>query len=151
MVQARKILDEMKDKESGRDPLRWAVTVVFVYPMLVFAYYFLMKDFARHERLENLLLTHLSFASSVVGVNLALGRRSKSLSEPSFALYSVLTVITGGLFWIYWNYRLISDPESHFSSQWDIEDDFYTTLRGNVTQEGLSGPPRRPSDSERPP
>jgi len=44
------------------------------------------------------------------------------MKERSMMLYAVLTVITFGLFGIYWLYVLIDDPNKHFVRQEAVED-----------------------------
>jgi len=45
-----------------------------------------------------------------------------SRKERSFVLYAALTVITFGVFGIYWLYTLIDDPNKHFERQHVVED-----------------------------
>ena len=44
------------------------------------------------------------------------------MSERSFAVYIILSVVTLGFFWVYWVYVLLNDPNNHFRQQASIED-----------------------------
>lgn len=50
------------------------------------------------------------------------------LERRSFALYFILTLITFGLFGIYWLYALLKDPNEHFLNQRQFEDNFVAAL-----------------------
>jgi hypothetical protein len=47
---------------------------------------------------------------------------ARSHKERPFLLYAALTVITFGVFGIYWLYTLIDDPNKHFERQRVVED-----------------------------
>ena len=89
---------------------------------VLYVYYFLMKDFFRHERREDQFIRELLGVLSISGVSVSLPLRNPSMSERSFALYIILSVVTLGFFWVYWVYVLLNDPNNHFRQQASIED-----------------------------
>lgn len=91
-----------------------------------------MKDIYRHERREEAFLQELSTAATVIGVNLGFQPRAKPTPNRSFLVYFLLTIFTVGVFWFYWLYRLITDPNRHFTSQWAIEDSIFRDLQETV-------------------
>ena len=134
LVPARQTLDEIRKKEGRRDPLLWTVSTFFIGILILFDYYFLSKDFFRHEEREDRFLDQLAFAASAIGVNLRTQRRARPLPNRSFALYAILSAVTAYTFWFYWNYRLIQDQNQHFNSEWELEDGLLTAVRGDATQ-----------------
>jgi len=76
----------------------------------------------------------LGFATSARGAMTALGFPAGPefsvgrIKSRSFILYLILTVITVGLFMIYWLYVLVKDPNEHFESQWEFEDNIVAAL-----------------------
>ena len=132
LVPARKTLDEIRIKEARRDPLVWTVSAFFVGILILFVYYFLMKDFYRHEQREDLFLQQLSFAASAIGVSLQPPGRDRPLANRSFVLSAVLSLVTFLAYWMYWNYRMIQDQNQHLVSEWELEDNLLTTIGGNL-------------------
>ena len=51
-----------------------------------------------------------------------LPRRETILPDRSFVLYLILTIITLGIFGIYWLYVLLKDPNEHFKHHILVED-----------------------------
>ena len=126
-------------RRPGRDPMVWSVSTFFVGVLILFVYYFLMKDFFRHEEREDRFLRQLSFVASAIGVSLSLPSRVTPLPNRSFAVYAVLTVVTFYAYWMYWNYRLILDQNRHLVSEWDLEDGLLTSIEGNLARGELDG------------
>jgi hypothetical protein len=125
----RQVLDEIKREETAREPAVWVIVGFFVPFVYFFVYYFLMKDIYRHERREETFLERLSLACSAIGVRLGFQRRLEPTPNRSFAVYFILDIFTAGLFWFYWFYRLITDPNRHFVTQWTIEDNLLRDLQ----------------------
>jgi hypothetical protein len=49
-------------------------------------------------------------------------------------LFVILTAITGGLFWVYWYYTLLSDYNEHFTDQAKFEEELLKSLIPPSTQ-----------------
>jgi len=64
----------------------------------------------------------LNRAFAATGVSVNLPRRSYPIPDRSFVLYFILSIITVGIFSVYWIYVLLTDPNSHFRQQALIED-----------------------------
>ncbi len=54
--------------------------------------------------------------------------RNPPIPDRSFALYFVLTLITGSIFGVYWVYVLVTDPNNHFRQQMLMEDTIMAQL-----------------------
>ncbi len=116
-------------------------TAFALLPLLavLYVYYFLMKDFFRHERREDQFIRELLGVLAASGVQVSLPYRNPPLSERSFAVYVVLSIVTVGFFWVYWVYVLLNDPNNHFRQQALVED----TLMAQMTPL-LTPPPSSP-------
>jgi len=100
---------------------------------VLYVYYFLMKDFYKHERREDQFIRDLLGAFAISGLNVSLPYRNPPLPDRSFALYLVLSVVTVGFFWVYWVYALLNDPNNHFRQQMLIEDTIMAQLSAPMT------------------
>ena len=105
-----------------------------------YVYYFLMKDFFRHERREDQFIRELLGVLAVSGVQISLPYRNPPLSERSFAVYVVLSIVTAGFFWVYWVYVLLNDPNNHFRQQAMIEDTLMAQMSSLLTSIPASSP-----------
>jgi hypothetical protein len=90
------------------------VPFVSVIAML-YVLYFLTNDFYKHERWEDGMISDTERALSSLGV-LFIFHRNEPIPHRSFVLYLIVTIITGGIFGLYWEYTLIKDPNNHFAS-----------------------------------
>ena len=112
-------LREARLEEAEKNATLWAL---FGPLGLVYSGYFLLKDFHKHERREDLFIQDLLRTLYQLGIPINLPYRNPPIPDRSFALYFVLTWITGGIFGIYWVYVLVSDPNNHFRQQMSIAD-----------------------------
>ena len=87
-----------------------------------------MKDFYRHERREDGFWEDASRALNRLGVNFSVPRRTETVPDRSFVLYLILSVITVGLFGIYWVYVMLKDPNEHFKYHIHAESQLMSTL-----------------------
>lgn len=121
-----------EETESEKSAMLWAILSVFNGLALLYVWYFLMKDFSKHERREDTFWTETSKILNKAGVNLEVPTRTDPLLERSFALYLVLTIITAGIFGIYWLYTLLKDPNVHFMYHAKIEDQILPILESSL-------------------
>ncbi len=120
---------ERNMREARFDELEKNATlyaILSLFPIFnYYVYYFLMKDFFRHERREDLYIAGLTNLLATLGIPVNLPRRTSPVPDRSFAVYFVVTLITGGIFGIfsiYWVYVLVTDPNNHFRQQAWVED-----------------------------
>jgi hypothetical protein len=119
---------EANVEESAQSAILWAVLSAFVPFVQLYVYYFLMKDFYRHERREDGFWEDAGRALDKLGISFPVPRRTEAMPNRSFVLYLVLTITTMGLFGIYWLYVLLKDPNDHFRYHIDIESQLLTAL-----------------------
>jgi hypothetical protein len=114
-------LREARFEELEKNATLWALLSYTLFGMW-YAGYFLMKDFYRHERREDVFVQDLLRTFYALGIPINLPYRTSPTPERSFALYIVLTIFTASIFSVYWVYVLVSDPNNHFRQQMLIED-----------------------------
>jgi len=124
-------LRETKAEETEKSAVLWAIlsAVPYVGSLAIwYVYYFLMKDFYKHERREDGFVEDISRVLDKCGIKFSVPRRTEVLPDRSFVLYLILNIITVGLFGIYWLYVLLKDPNEHFKYHIQIEDELLSTL-----------------------
>jgi len=121
-----------EETESEKSAMLWAILIPLNGLALLYVWYFLMKDFSKHERREDAFWTEISKILNKSGIKLEVPTRTDPLLERSFALYLTLTIITAGLFGIYWLYTLLKDPNVHFRYHTKIEDQILPLLENSL-------------------
>ena len=122
---------EAKAEETEKGAVLWAILTAVPYIGFLaqwYVYYFLMKDFYKHERREDGFWEDLSRTLNKIGITFSVQRRTEATPDRSFVLYLILTIITVGLFGIYWLYVLLKDPNEHFKYHVQVEDQLMSTL-----------------------
>jgi len=119
---------EVRAEETEKDAVLWAILSAIVILAHWYVNYFLMKDFYKHERREDGFWEDVKSVLNKCGVTFSLPRRTEVLPDRSFVLYLILTIITLGLFGIYWLYVLLKDSNEHFKYHIQIEDELLSAL-----------------------
>ena len=97
--------------------------IIFVgFIMLLSLASTLMKTMYTHEERWIGFVNSSGVALRNLGKNFEPSVDAGARKERSLVLYAVLTVVTFGLFGIYWLYILIDDPNKHFERQRVVED-----------------------------
>ncbi len=113
---------EARYEETEKSAALWAIVTFFIGITALYVYYFLMKDFYKHERHEDMFLDDLNRSLIAAGVTINLPRRALPIPDRSFVVYLILSIFTLGIFSIYWLYVLLTDPNGHFRQQALTED-----------------------------
>jgi len=119
---------ETKAEETEKSAALWAILSAVVFLASWYVYYFLMKDFYKHERREDGFWEDIGKVLDKCDIKFSAPRRTEILPNRSFVLYLILNIITVGLFGIYWLYVLLKDPNEHFKYHIQIEDELLSTL-----------------------
>jgi len=115
-------------EEIEKSAILWSVLSAFVPFVQLYVYFFLMNDFYRHERREDRFWKDLGTTMNKLGINFSVPRRTQAMPDRSFVLYLILTIITAGLFGVYWVYALVKDPNEHFKTHIETESQLLTAL-----------------------
>lgn len=126
-------LRETRTEETEKNAVLWAILSAIIPIASWYVYYFLMKDFYKHERREDGFWEDISRILGKLGISFSPSRRVNPLPDRSFILYLILSIITVGIFGIYWLYVLIKDPNEHFKYHASIDEELLTTLEKAVT------------------
>lgn len=124
---------EATAEEIDKSAILWSILSAFVPFVQLYVYYFLMNDFYRHERREDGFFEDASRALNKLGVTFSVPRRSEAVPNRSFVLYLILTIVTVGMFGVYWVYVLLKDPNEHFKYHVQVENQLITVLEPALT------------------
>ena len=119
---------EAKAEETEKGAVLWAILSAIIFIAQWYVNYFLMKDLYKHERREDGFWEDLTRTLDKLGITFSPLRRVETTPDRSFVLYLILTIITLGLFGIYWIYVLLKDPNEHFRYHMKFEDQLLSTL-----------------------
>ena len=110
------------DSLPRKDPAMWSILIAVLaimpyvsivsFILLIYIYHSLNKDFVKLESIEDSGFRQIGWRDE---------RRFKVVDR-STAIYIVLTIITLGIFMLYWLYTVVKDPNEHFREDWRIED-----------------------------
>lgn len=117
-------LDE-QDRPAGI----WAILNLFVTPIVSLVVAFsLTQDLCRHDVQQINFQENLAAAFTDIGLTPPSPVSPKPLKRDTI-LFLLLTIITAGLFWIYWFYTLLKDYNEHFANQALFEDRVLAALK----------------------
>jgi hypothetical protein len=125
-TQAMEAIDrEGLGSEKPQDAMLW--TILCIIPIINYVAYILiaywLTNFSPgHDRRFFAFAQNTQYAGNQIGMQNLLPPMWRPVPDRSFLLYIVLTIITLGLFAIYWAYVLIKDLNDHFSNEWEFED-----------------------------
>ncbi len=111
--------------ESFEEPHKpaaiWAVLYVLIAPLAsLLVGYGLTCDIRKHAETQVAYEQTLTNALAETGKTMPSTTPQIHKREP--VLYLILTLITGGIFWVYWYYTLLRDYNDHFKKQAAFED-----------------------------
>jgi hypothetical protein len=132
LVELRGMNEDFQRLQAGkeRSPALWTIISIVTLGLgYLYVYYFLHKDLIEHQRAEaeyveksSSLLNKLGIGKHPVAVEQVVGERS-------YALYLLLSIVTFGLFGIYWNYTFFKDGNEHFLEHRRFEDQLMGVIR----------------------
>jgi hypothetical protein len=119
---------ESNGEEDEKSAMLWIILSVITFGLLgLYVSYFLTKDPHHHDIRQLAFMQQVQSAFSKLQKTIVFPFW-KAIPDRSFFLYLILSVLTLGLFALYWNYVLISDFNQHFKAQWQIEDQLVPNL-----------------------
>ncbi len=124
---AKRSLREMESESSDRPAILWVIISMIFQPVLLYVFHFLTRDFYKHEKNENLLLEDISDAIESAGGEFEF-EGYNTIKDRDTILYIVLTIVTLGLFGLYWIYVITDDPNKHFRESRRAEDRLLNSL-----------------------
>ena len=118
---------QKEEQELPRSAVLWLILGIATSVTWLFVYFFLSVDFYRHERREADLIEKVNAVLSRVGAS-TLVPPSTDLPERRYWWNLVLTIVTLGIWGIFWYYHIMADGNRHFEAQWSWEDGLVAQL-----------------------
>lgn len=112
--------------ESYRDYQQYALPIGVVeyltfIPLFYLSYFLGRSTYDHHSR-----WTDFAVQTAATSYRLGFKKQRPSWTSPlhqrSYALYTVVTILTLGFFMFYWWYTIVKDGNHHLRDQWDFED-----------------------------
>lgn len=110
---ARRTLRELKSEMDEKSAILWVILSIIFTPIIFYVYHFLTRDFYKHEQKENFLIEDIEEAVQASGGDFKF-EDYDAVEDRNTILYIVLTIITLGIFGLYWIYTITKDPNKHF-------------------------------------
>jgi hypothetical protein len=132
LVEVRALSDDFQRFQRGkeRSAALWTIlSIVTLGLAMLYVLYFLNADLVRHQRLEADFIERSSTLLTKLGVGQYPIEVEHVVPNRNYAVYLLLTVITLGLFELYWVYVRIKDPNEHFKEHERFEDQLIATIR----------------------
>ncbi len=131
-VLAERSTEEVNSEESEKSAILWAVLSALVPFLQLYVYYFLFKDFYIHEQREDDFWVDMNGTLNKLGVDFSVTQRIEPIPYRSFVLYLIMTIVTVGLFIVYWFFVMLKDPNEHFKYHIEVENYLLAALESVV-------------------
>jgi hypothetical protein len=113
-----------------RSAALWTIISIITFGLgYLYVYYFLHKDLIEHQRAEAEYIEKASLVLNQLGIGKHPVSVEQIVGERSYALYLLLSIVTFGLFGIYWNYTFFKDGNAHFLEHRRFEDQLMSVIR----------------------
>ena len=119
---------EMFDQSRERGAVLWLVLGIITGICIWVGFYFIMDDLAKHDRLEAQYFSLMSAALAKMGLSAQASQAAPNIPDRSFAAYLILSIVTCGIFYFYWQWALVDDGNKHVEAQIQWEDFIYSAL-----------------------
>ena len=117
-----------RDRAGEKSPVLWTVLSIAVGVVVYYVYYFLNDDFRAHEANEQAFMNKASAVMQKLGMTEQPVVTSLMVPERNFIVFLILTIVTCGIYGIYWWYTLITDPNNHFDNHAAWESQVYAII-----------------------
>jgi hypothetical protein len=135
---------ELRNK---REPILWMLLRFVLSPVGAYINHFLNKDLLFFDEWESSYAANAEWVMQRLGMTVAVPRRSRPVQTRSTGLYVFLSIITFGLFLLFWRYTVMTDGNGHFDDDAVIEDALLRGLGidpGFAPAWGAAAPPAAP-------
>ncbi len=112
-----------RDRKGDKSPVLWLVLSIFPALVVYYVYNFLNDDFRAHEANENQFMLKASEIMNGLGMTGNQIITPVVIPERNVYTYAILTIVTCGIYGLYWIYTLITDPNYHFDGHalWEAQ------------------------------
>lgn len=127
------LVKDVRDEEGERSSFLWVILQFLTGIAGLYVMYFLSSDLYKHFKRQNEIIVEYISAIDKLGVDTSslmnLAKTQYPVPKKEFVLYIALSIITFGIFAIYWLYTIFRDWNNHFQSQWTAEDQILASIR----------------------
>lgn len=131
----RGLNEDFQRLEAGkeRNAALWTILSILTFGILyLYVYYFLNKDLVTHQRAEAEYVEKASLVLNKLGIGKNPVTVEQVVPGRNYALYLLLSIVTFGLFGIYWNYTFFKDGNEHFLEHRRFEDQLMGVIRAQA-------------------
>jgi hypothetical protein len=140
---------EAFERRNKREPILWTILRMVVTFVGAYINHFLNKDLRFYDEWEGSFAANAEWVMSRLGYPVQLPQRQGPIKDRSTGLYVLLTIVTGGIFSLYWRAVTMSDGNGHFDDDAAMED---ALLRGlGIQPGGAMAAPQQPITPPPPP
>jgi hypothetical protein len=129
LSQLEQVRMQMNTMAAERGAAVWLIICLFTGIGYFILYYLLMQDYVQHDQLEAQFFTLVSSAAAKLGLASQAGQAVPTVPQREFVTFLVLSIITCGIYGLYWMYVMIKDFNDHFMAQAAWEDFILQALR----------------------
>jgi len=130
LSQLEQVRLQMNTMSAERGAAIWLLIAIFTFGIgYMILYYLLMQDYVQHDAVEAQFFTLMSSALNKLGLSEQAGQAARTVPDREYVTFLVLTLVTCGIYGIYWMYVMIKDFNDHFMAQVPWEDFLLQALR----------------------
>ncbi len=131
----RATLRELNFEVGGEKGAVLWVVIYFLFSLIIFyILHFLNKDFRKHSKAEMDIYDELNKVFQAEGLPTVDPRSLATIPDRSTILYIILSILTLGIFLIYWLYTAAKDGNEHMEAHRRIEAQLLTNLEELVSR-----------------
>ncbi|MBI4728233.1 MAG: hypothetical protein HY775_01830 [Acidobacteria bacterium] len=136
---------EAFERRNMREPILWTILRLVFGIVGGYINHFLNKDLRFYDQWESAYFANAEWVMTRLGYPVSVPQRRSPVPDRSTAAYCVLSVITFGLFTIWWRYAMMMDGNGHFEDDLAMEDAILRGLGVPLPSAfGLTPPPPQP-------
>jgi len=130
LSQLEQVRLQMNTMSAERGAAIWLLIAIFTFGIgYMILYYLLMQDYVQHDAVEAQFFTLMSSALNKLGLSEQAGQAARTVPDREYVTFLVLTLVTCGIYGVYWMYVMIKDFNDHFMAQVPWEDFLLQALR----------------------
>jgi len=130
LSQLEQIRIQMSGLAQERGAAIWLLICIFVYCIGQYIlYYLLMQDYVQHDTVEAQFFSVMSSALNKLGLSEQAGQAARTIPDREYVTFLLLSIVTCGIYGLYWFYVMIKDFNDHEMAQVPWEDFILTALR----------------------
>ncbi len=129
LAQLEGIRSQMLVMAGERGATIWLLICLFTGIGTFILYYLLMQDYQQHDVLEAQYFTVMSSALAKLGLAGRAGVAVRTVPDREFVTFLLLSLVTCGIYGLFWMYVMIKDFNDHFAAQAAWEDFIAASLR----------------------